>query len=75
LYRKALTLHKNLKNIIKMAVTRLERKGKRNKAIAKNKIAHVKHLNWKPVIKQVDIEAIKAEFAAKSKEKKAESAE
>lgn len=57
-----------------MAVTRLERKGRKNKARANNRLVHIKHLNWKPAIKQVDVEAIKAEFAAK-KEAKADSAE
>ena len=48
-----------------MAVTRLERKGRRNKARAKNRLVFIKQLNWKPAVKQVDVEAIKAEFAAK----------
>ncbi len=56
-----------------MAVTRLERKGKRNKAIANNRIAHIKYLNWKPEIKQVDVEAIKAEFEANKGKKAAAS--
>ncbi len=54
-----------------MAVTRLERKGKRNKAVANNRIAYIKHLNWKPEIKQVDVEAIKAEFEANKGKKTA----
>ncbi len=57
-----------------MAITRLERKGKKNIARATNRIIHIKHLNWKPVIKQVDVEAIKAEFAAKKEAKATENA-
>lgn len=48
-----------------MAVTRLERKGRRNRARANNKVARIKQLSWKPTIKNVDIEAIKEEFANK----------
>ncbi|MDX2304358.1 MAG: hypothetical protein NW226_16250 [Microscillaceae bacterium] len=48
-----------------MAVTRLKRKGRRNRAIANNKVAKIKQLSWKPIIKNVDVEAIKQEFAAK----------
>jgi len=54
-----------------MAVTRLERKGRKNIAVAKRRRSVIKHLSTKPVIKNVDIEAIKAEFAAnKSKASK-----
>ncbi|MFC0183771.1 hypothetical protein SAMN04515674_11150 [Pseudarcicella hirudinis] len=49
-----------------MAVTRLIRKDRRNKAIANNKVAAIKHLKSRPTIQLVDIEAIKAEFAAKA---------
>ncbi len=48
-----------------MAVTRLKRKDRRNKAIANNKVAAIKHLVRTPMIKLVDVEAIKATFAAK----------
>ncbi|MBP6386129.1 MAG: hypothetical protein KA313_09475 [Pseudarcicella sp.] len=48
-----------------MAVTRLKRKDRRNKAIANNKVAIIKNLVKTPMIKLVDIEAIKATFAAK----------
>ncbi|MEQ8239322.1 MAG: hypothetical protein RIA69_08915 [Cyclobacteriaceae bacterium] len=47
-----------------MAVTRLERKGRKNKSRAKARVATIKRLNTLPTIKNVDIEAIKAEFAA-----------
>ena len=45
-----------------MAVTRLERKGRVNKARAKNLNAKIKNLTATPVIKKVDVEALKAEF-------------
>ena len=45
-----------------MAVTRLKRKGRRNKVVAKKKLADVQRLSITPVIKNVDIEAIKEEF-------------
>ncbi len=45
-----------------MAVTRLERKGRKNKNVAKKRVNTMKRLSTKPVIKNVDVEAIKAEF-------------
>jgi hypothetical protein len=48
-----------------MAVTRLERKAKRNRINATKATNRVKQLLRKPVIKKVDIEAIKASFANK----------
>jgi hypothetical protein len=48
-----------------MAVTRLERKVKRNRINAVKAQSRIKQLLRKPVIKNVDIEAIKASFAAK----------
>ncbi|MEP3575729.1 MAG: hypothetical protein ABJN25_18405 [Ekhidna sp.] len=72
-------LHNNLnlrlisrKKTKKMAVTRLERKGRKNKNVAKNRVNTMKRLNAVPSIKQVDIEEIKAEFANKAKSKKEE---
>lgn len=53
-----------------MAVTRLERKGRKNKNVAKNRVNTIKRLNAFPAIKKVDIEAIKEEFAGKSKVEK-----
>ena len=53
-----------------MAVTRLERKGRKNKAVAKKKNANIKLLNDTPVIKKVDVEKIKEEFKAKLKDEK-----
>ncbi len=52
-----------------MAVTRLERKGRRNISRAKRAKQVIKSLNSKPVIKNVDIEAIKEEFSKKSSKK------
>ncbi len=46
-----------------MAVTQLKRKGLRNKANAKGRIARIKNLLRKPEIRNVDVEAIKASFA------------
>ena len=49
-----------------MAVTRLNRKGLRNKLKAKQRKQRIKALTRKPPILNVDVEAIKAEFAQKS---------
>ena len=49
-----------------MAVTRLKRKGLRNKARAKQRQEAIKEFTRLPPIKKVDAEAIKAEFAQKS---------
>ncbi len=46
-----------------MAVTRLERKVKRNRINATKAQNRIKQLLRKPVIKNVDIEVIKASFA------------
>ena len=46
-----------------MAVTRLKRKEKRNRAIANARVQEIKRLTAKPVIKNVDIEEIKKSFA------------
>lgn len=60
-----------------MAVTRLERKGRKNKNVAKKRVNTMKRLSTKPVIKNIDIEAVKAEFEsgaakpAKAKKEKA----
>ena len=48
-----------------MAVTRLDRKSQRNVARAKQRLVTIKHLTTKPDIKNIDVEAIKKEFAAK----------
>jgi hypothetical protein len=49
-----------------MGVTRLKRKEKRNRAVANNRVARISQLIKKPIIKNVDVEAIKAEFEAKA---------
>ncbi|WP_258104935.1 hypothetical protein [Marinoscillum sp. MHG1-6] len=54
-----------------MAITRLERKGRKNKARAKARVNTIKRLNSAPVLKMVDVEAIKAEFEKKAAPKKA----
>lgn len=46
-----------------MAVTRLKRKGAKNKSRAKTRVKDIQRLNQKPVFKTVDVEAIKAEWA------------
>jgi hypothetical protein len=48
-----------------MTVTRLQRKDRKNRARAVNKKVIIKQLLVKPVIKKIDIEAIKKEFEAK----------
>jgi hypothetical protein len=48
-----------------MGVTELKRKGRRNRAIANNKTNAIKQLLRKPIIKNVDVDAIKASFAEK----------
>ena len=48
-----------------MGVTALKRKDRRNKTIANNRVAGIKQLTKKPTYRNVDVEAIKAEFAAK----------
>ena len=55
-----------------MASTRLQRKARRNKAKAKKKVAEIQRLKSKPVIKNVDVEEIKKEFAKQGSSKKAE---
>jgi hypothetical protein len=48
-----------------MGISELKRKGRRNRAIANNKTNAIKQLLRKPVIKNVDVDAIKASFAEK----------
>ncbi|HXA02256.1 MAG TPA: hypothetical protein VNW99_09730 [Cytophagaceae bacterium] len=42
-----------------MAVTRLKRKEKRNKIVAKKRVANIKALTKVPVIRKVDIEELR----------------
>ncbi len=46
-----------------MAVTRLKRKDRRNRAVANNKVAAIKRLISKPEIQRVDVEELKAQFS------------
>ncbi len=50
-----------------MGVTELKRKGRKNKSTANNRVASIKNLLRKAEIRNVDVEAIKAEFEAKKK--------
>jgi hypothetical protein len=50
-----------------MAVTRLKRKNRKDKAKAAVRRQTLKLQNFQPVVKNVDIEKIKEEFKAKSK--------
>jgi phage-related protein len=49
-----------------MAITRLKRKDRKNKARANNKQIVIKQLLRVPVIKNVDVEELKAQFGKKS---------
>lgn len=53
----------HFQNLNYMAVTRLKRKDRRNKAVANNKTAAIKQLLQRPEIRKVDIEEIKKSFA------------
>jgi hypothetical protein len=46
-----------------MGVTQLKRKSRKNRAVANNKIDAIKKLTLKPMIKKVDAETLKQEFA------------
>lgn len=48
-----------------MAVTRLKRKGRKDKSKSKVRLLSIKNQNFKPVLKSVDVEKIKEEFKAK----------
>lgn len=61
LIKKFINLH--FQNLNYMAVTRLKRKDRRNKAVANNKTAAIKQLLQRPEIRKVDIEEIKKSFA------------
>jgi hypothetical protein len=55
-----------LLNIIVMAVTRLKRKNRKDKSISAIRRQSLKIQGFKPVIKNVDVEAIKEEFKKKA---------
>jgi len=48
-----------------MAITRIERKLRRKRAKQNAKVKTLKRQNFQPVVKKVDIEAMREEFAAK----------
>jgi len=50
-----------------MAVTRLKRKNRKDKAAAAVRRQTLKIQNFQPVMKNVDVEAVKEEFKAKGK--------
>jgi len=50
-----------------MAITRLKRKDRRNVANAVNRVKEIKRLQITPVIKNIDIEAIKKSFEENKK--------
>jgi hypothetical protein len=50
-----------------MAVTRLKRKNRKDKAKAAVRRQTLKIQNFQPVMKNVDVEAVKEEFKAKAK--------
>lgn len=50
-----------------MAVTRLKRKGRKDKAKSAVRRQSLKNQNFQPVIRNVDVEKVKEEFKSKSK--------
>jgi len=50
-----------------MPITRLKRKGRKDKAKSAVRRQSLKNQNFQPVIKNVDIEKVKEEFKAKAK--------
>ncbi len=54
-----------------MAITRLKRKNRKDKAKAARRRQALKIQNFQPVAKGVDVEKIKAEFKAQAAAKKA----
>jgi hypothetical protein len=59
----------SLKTETVMSVTRLKRKNRKDKAKAARRRTSLKIQNFKPVMKAVDVEAIKEEFKAKAAKK------
>jgi len=49
-----------------MAVTRLKRKNRKDKSVSSLRRQSLKNQGFKPVIKNVDVEAIKEEFKKKA---------
>ncbi|NJM26177.1 MAG: hypothetical protein HC859_12490 [Bacteroidia bacterium] len=52
-----------------MGVTRLKRKNRKDKAAAAVRRVTLKNQNFKPVLKNVDVEQVKEEFKAKAEKK------
>jgi hypothetical protein len=52
-----------------MAVTRFKRKSRKDLSLSAVRRLNLKNQNFKPVVKSVDVEAIKAEFKAKASKK------
>ena len=50
-----------------MAVTRLKRKGRKDKAKSVVRRQSLKNQNFQPVIRNVDVEKVKDDFKAKAK--------
>ena len=50
-----------------MAVTRLKRKGRKDKAKSAVRRQSLKNQNFQPVIRNVDVEMVKEDFKAKAK--------
>ncbi|GAA5043515.1 hypothetical protein GCM10011506_46820 [Marivirga lumbricoides] len=59
---KFISLHSNFDKEVTMAGTSLKRKARKNRVVAKKRVDNIKRLQQKPVIKNVDVEEIKAEF-------------
>lgn len=57
-----------IKNTV-MAVTRLKRKGRKDKSASKLRLQALKIQNFRPVLKSVDVEKIKEGFKAKPAKK------
>jgi len=57
-----------------MGVTRLKRKGRKNKNVSSSRQFSLKHLTKTPVIKNVDLDELKKQFSAPKKETKKEEA-
>ena len=53
-----------------MAGTSLKRKARRNRVVAKKRMDSIQKLQQQPVIKNVDVEAIKEEFKKNASKKK-----
>lgn len=68
-------MHSNFDKEVTMAGTSLKRKARKNRVVAKKRVDNIKRLQQKPVIKNVDIEEIKAEFEKAEKKPVAKKAE